>query len=383
MRSFCRSHCLLKDLIDEACTVYQKSKKILYLLNHFILHDHKERFLSPHKEKKHIPSINDKSRLIPVNIYEQADHYIPEKSCLLIHGFSPLGPEDSRLEFLVSIFTFLGYRVYVPYIKDFMDTKSTPETYLDIFTTFDYIAQSHSEVRPTVFSVSFGSFLALKLATDPDRGHKISLLTLFGGFGDWKTTCEAIINGVTQNGEDFSTDSRIFPILFLHMIESLYKNRGSLFIKMLEAKVREYIHLTWNEPPSDKNKAFIPVAEKLSEDLGAEDRQTFMKGCGLLDGFKDIFISHLSDDRFRYLDSLENRNSIACPICLFHSSDDKVIPLEQYYILLDKIPSHQVKHHFITTLYTHSDKKTESSTTMLLRKSRSIWDHLKLIWFIS
>ena len=148
----------------------------------------------------------------------------PKGSFLIAPGLDYRGPDDPRMIRFASILANAGYLVYVPYIEDYMKLEITANTHKDFILCFDHLFNNSTRlknIKPFVFSLSFGSMLAFRLANNIERADKIGKLFVFGGYGKWTTTCQAIIQNTERNrlSSEF-LDHRSIPVIFNHLIKN-------------------------------------------------------------------------------------------------------------------------------------------------------------------
>src|SRR5688500_1173304 len=108
------------------------------------------------------------------------------RTIVVAPGLQPAGPDDPRVDRFCRILAASGAAVAAPFIPDFVSLRLTPAAADDFARAFDAVrstALAPPERPPIVFSISFGSLLALRLAA-ARPAQQIARLVLFGGYAD-------------------------------------------------------------------------------------------------------------------------------------------------------------------------------------------------------
>ena len=108
--------------------------------------------------------------------------YYPNKkpigAYLLTPGLHPLGAKHPQMQDFAMMLCSLGYIVYSPHISDYAKLYIVPETPDDYLSVFDEFTQDpllpEEAKKIHVFSISFGSLLSLKLASNKERSKKVA-----------------------------------------------------------------------------------------------------------------------------------------------------------------------------------------------------------------
>jgi len=311
----------------------------------------------------------------------------PTRTCLIIPGLSPQGASDPRIIKLATTFAKVGYLVYVPFVDDYIKLHIKPNTYTDIAAVFDDLYE-HSykdfqDPQPIILSLSFGSLMAFKLASDLERREKIKHMFLFGGYAEWLPTVQAIVEGDRYGQQIKQYDRQVLPVIFIHLLSLICKDDSQLDGDLIQKKTDEFIAKSWNSQEPKDLSLLRAIAQDISKDMPIHDKKIFLQGCGLESGYQDMFMNLLKKAKFKYLEPLTNKENILCPISLIHSYNDTIISINQFESLLNLIDPKYIRHSSIITLYSHSEKTTDSILTLISKHSKDVLNMMKVFWSIS
>ena len=263
---------------------------------------------------------------------------------LVVPGLHYLGPADVRLDRFNSILADSGQVVVCPFLPEFRRTlvgrtlvEHTLAAY-DAMSTLEEVPPG----RPGVFSISFGSFPAIRVAADRDPGA----LVLFGGYASFTDTIRFSIEGAPGHPHDPLNQ----PVVFLNLIdhlEDLPKDRSPL-----ARAWTTYLRRTWGKEDM-KRGAWRPLAARMSGRLPVELREMFEIGVGLRP--EGVAVISRALDRagaaFDHLDPLPYCKDVCCPVTIVHGRDDDVIPHTQAELLHAALPGSRA---LLTGLYAHT-----------------------------
>ncbi len=261
----------------------------------------------------------------------------PGGSLLLIPGLHFAGPDDPRLDRFAAILADAGRWVFAPFLPDFLALRVEPRLVDDAERALDALLATIGRPpgRPAVFSISFGSFPALRLAAA--RPGEIASLVVFGGFADWEETMRFCLNGAPG----FPHDPLNRPVVFLNLLDAP---------DAVAHAWRAFVVETWGRPEMKADAAWRPVAERLAAALDPSHRLLFRQGCGLAPGAR-LIDDALESDRRPWLDPRPHLASLRSRVHLVHGRDDDVIPFTQSQRLAESIPHARV---LLTGLYDHT-----------------------------
>lgn len=293
----------------------------------------------------------------------------PIGAYFITSGLHPTGVDHPQFQDLCFMLASLGYIVYAPYMLDYRLVYINKNTFNDYVSAFDR-AQEHLSLKKlnfkmNIFSISFGSLMALKLASDKKRRDLINSLIIFGGFGDWRSTCDDIMEKALFGKEkDGYGDLRSIPAIYSHLVE-FSPEMGDLKIQeKLRTLWLEYITITWPDDTYTEKKKCKELSEKLSKELPPEEKSFFMKGLGLEEGSFQLYEKLAQKGNFDHLDPLVKASEITCPLYLLHGKYDKLIDSSQQKVIKRAVPQRLIKRQILTKLYAHSKRNNEGSSLM-------------------
>lgn len=311
---------------------------------------------------------------------------------LIAPGLHPLGADHPRIDDFCMMLASLGYIVYSPYLSDYIGLYIVRDTFSDYCAVFDQFVKDSSFPRDNlginIFSISFGSLMALRLASDKVRAQQINSVIIFGGFGNWRSTCDDIIKkALFGKASEGYGDIRSVPAIYNHLIEHIEDITDKTRCETLRNLWQEYMRISWVDDETYLQKEnCLELANKLTKSLSdEEDKLLFMKGCGLSEGSFELYSRIIKQkESFEYLNPLIHAYEISCSVYLFHGKHDKLIPANQQKIIKEALPQKVIKRVILTKLYGHSDKNKEgSSFVRLFNNIREVRNLLRIILTLS
>ncbi len=269
---------------------------------------------------------------------------------LLVHGLHFLGPLDPRMDRFARVLASAGIRVLQPFLPDFMKQVIRPSIISDLEFAFEKFLEY--EERPGLFSISFGSLPALRLAASPEWGGRVGGVVTFGGYGDWPGTVRLALSRAAD--EEREWDPLNQPVLFMNIfsyIPGAPSDPGPLF-----AAWREFMNRTWGKEEMKRGQAHLPVARDVAEGLPQSERKLFLQACGVEPGGIELFEeAHArSGGDFDFLTPLPWLSRIRCPVTVAHSAGDDVIPVEEADRIFSALPPSASPRKIITGMISHS-----------------------------
>ena len=276
----------------------------------------------------------------------------PRGAVLLVPGLHFAGPADPRMDRFARVLANAGYWVCAPFLPSFIDMRLQPQLIDDALAVFDaLVARTDRPIcKPGVFSISFGSLPALRIAAG--RPEQVGSAILFGGYADWKAALRFSITG----GGDVPHDPLNRPVVFMNLVDHLPDAPRDP--RTLLTAWRRYLKATWGKPEMKLDGAWQVVARTIADDLPAGLRRIFSLGCGLAPGALDVAKAALarSGAERDWLDPRPYMADIQCPVVIVHGADDDVIPYTQAQVLADALPPASRAGVFISGMYGHTGK---------------------------
>lgn len=284
---------------------------------------------------------------------------------LVLPGLHFAGPDDPRLDRFCRVLAAAGHVVVAPFIRAFSSLVLDASLFDDARAAMDLalaLADERGHPPPALFSISFGSRLALDLAA---REPRPSAALLFGGYAEFVPTVRFAVTGRTlspKNGAPLTLarDPLNSPVVFLNLLPELaLDGAGDDARRILARAWVEMVHATWGKmelKEGERRRAFAePIAARLSPAL----RAPFLRGCCLEEGSHAWLDSGLeaASTRLSFLDATSDAGRARCPVALVHGRDDDVIPFVEAHKLERVVPASQHRATHMTGLYGHTGSR--------------------------
>lgn len=279
----------------------------------------------------------------------------PTGTLFLVPGLHYLGPSDPRMERVARSMAASGLRVWAPFIPHLLDLDLDESMNADVATAFQALLDAVPGVRPGVFSISFGSILAVRLAADRRFADRVGGLLLFGGIADWRGGIRFSLTGELPDGTRRPADPLNQPVIFMSLLRDL-PDLPSDPGAVLEAW-RRYIRATWGDPAMKEPDRHGPIASAIAADLPDDrHRELFLQGCGLEAGTLALAEHALetAGSHMGWIDPAPHVSGIRAPVHIAHGADDDVIPYTDAHALVAMMPpdTHPALH--LTGMYGHT-----------------------------
>ncbi len=253
----------------------------------------------------------------------------PIGSYLIAHGLSLQGPSDPRLDRFLRILAHAGFLVCAPYLPDHTQLLLRPEVARDLERALLHLIQMPERPRrfkPGVFAVSFGSYPALRVASAPETSALVGGLVIFGGYADPDSTIRFSI-GVPDPGAP-AVDPTSLAGVALNVLDG-FENRPAQIAPVVTGW-REFARATWGHPEFRDPEKSRGIAEKIAAEMEPDQARFFLLGCGFVDGAQQACLEALDRwGRQVTVDPRPHLSGLRCPVYVFHSRMDDVIPCEE------------------------------------------------------
>ena len=277
-----------------------------------------------------------------------------EGAMLVVPGLHYLGPADPRLDRFCRVLASARVLVLCPFLPDFEELRVAPTLGTDALIAYDALCahpETPQNIAPGVFSISFGSLPALRVAAS----RKVGALMLFGGYADWTEAVRFSLTGNTTEGaEGRPYDPLNRPVVFNNMLPLIHDVKR----EAVRAAIFEQVRLTWGNVAMKEPGALEPSARRLAESLPDEaSKRLFLQATGLEEGGDERVWEVLERSRevFEHLDPKIWAKNIEVRAVIAHGREDDVIPVEHAEKLAAMIPKADA---FITGTYAHTGKSS-------------------------
>jgi len=343
----------------------RKTKAVYNLIRWYAKGEGNKEKLYKGIQKKTIHLKNQNPERPKVKVYCYYPSKKPLGGYLLTPGLHPLGADHPKIEDFSLMLASLGYIVYNPHMKDYSDLHIVKETLTDYFTVFDAFTKNPrlpAKARKiNIFSISFGCIMALRLASNKKRAAQVGAVIIFGGFGSWQSTCDAIMNNIFPKTEKAkSSDIRSVPAIYNHLIEFLPAINEEGKIRIRKAWL-SYMQKTWMNDSYISRDKCLELANEMACKFYGQEKTTFLLGLGAHKDCLKVYKKSIHADSYEHLNPLHRTQEIVCSVYLIHGKHDELIPAEQQSIIKEGLPPKVIKRAFLTKLYGHSEKNIKSS----------------------
>lgn len=275
---------------------------------------------------------------------------------LVLPGLHFLGPDDPRLDRFCRILAACGFVVVAPFIRSFCRLLLEPSAFSDADDALALsrrIATDRRLGEPAVFSISFGSVLALHLAAS---AAPPSAAVIFGGYADFLSTVRFAVTGRTEylgTRHEMDRDPLNSPVVFLNVLEELEVGEGA---SHLAEAWRAMVHRTWGRMELKAPGKRDPHAHEIAATLPPALRSAFLRGCCLHEGALEWLESGLerAPARLSFMDPVPFARRARCDVILVHGKDDDVIPYVESIKLSREVPRDRLRNLHLTGLYGHT-----------------------------
>lgn len=296
---------------------------------------------------------------------------------LVAPGLHYAGPADPRMDRFCRIMAASGLLVAAPFIRDYTALRVVPRALDDLARAFDHVRalpELPRGCRPIIFSISFGSLLALRLASARVRADQVGGLLIFGGYADWAETIRFSLTGEIDGMVHAAHDPLNQPVVFINLLDTMDgvpDDRTPLI-----AAWTKYVRATWGRAEYKRGTRHHAVARSLAHEVPEGMRSLFLKGCGAEPGGFELCMDALSraTDASAFLDPRPHLDGLRCPVHIVHGVDDDVIPFIQLDRLARALPSHVECKTYLTGMYGHT------STTSVAELVRNLPLMAKELW---
>jgi pimeloyl-ACP methyl ester carboxylesterase len=277
----------------------------------------------------------------------------------LIPGLHFLGPDDIRLDRFATILAAAGFTVVAPFYPAFVNLTLHPGVFADAkraHALAEDVARELQAPPPAVFSISFGSLLAIHLASRRELKGRIGGVVLFGGYADLFATVRYAVTGRASHGGkslEMRPDPLNAPVVYLNHLPFLELTGEK---EVLARAWRKMVRRTWGRAELKAPGARDGHAHAILRHLPPELQLPFLRGCGLASGAIEWLEAAIerAGAKMDHFDVTPMLASVHARITLVHGRDDDVIPYLETEKLAERLPRRTLKRKCITGLYGHT-----------------------------
>jgi len=290
-----------------------------------------------------------------LEVYEYHPPREPVGSYLIAPGLHFLGPDDPRLDRFCRVLARAGFHVVAPFLPAYVDLRVHPGAPDDLeIVARDLLARLPRGRRPTLFSISFGSWPAFEVAAR--LGRKVDGVITFGGYAEFDAAVRFCVDGVMRSPEGDETlarDPLNSPALFLNLLPYLDAGGDT---RELEAAWRCMVYRTWGRMELKQPGRLEPFARELVADVPSRHRDLFLIGCGVIPGAVELVEAGLdrAGDALGFASPASALERLESPVVISHGRDDDVIPYGEAYKLARALEPRVPTRLLLTGLYGHT-----------------------------
>jgi len=326
------------------------------------------RWLGPWTPEARVPPARAETLTVdgrfPARVYHPPGR--PRGALAIAPGLHHDGPDDRRMDRFCRILAASGLVTMAPFLPDFVALRVTPAAIDDFTRAYDAFAAGRP-AAPGVFSISFGSLLALRTAAVRPVGGVV----VFGGYADWDATIRFTVTGELDGRRWVARDWRNLPVVFLNLLDDL-GDAPAERAAVVEAW-RRYVAATWGKHEMRTREAWEAVARTHAASVPAAARDFYLRGCGLAPGAAEAIDGALARrGKIEFLDVRPHLASVRCPVWITHGVADDVIPWTQAESLARAFPAHARPPVHLTGLYGHTQLEGARGPRALARELSSM-----------
>ena len=285
-----------------------------------------------------------------------------EGAFIMSPGLHYLGAADHRMRRLATVLASSGIAVFSPFLRDYLDLKVTPQSVEDLQRAFRVLIRRPElpeGMRPGVFSISFGSLLALRLISEPSLRDLVGGAVVFGGYGVWDETIRFCLTGEVDGVVTMKRDVLNQPVVYMNLLEDFVAPPRDPR-PVMDAWTRT-IHATWGRDEFKRGDRLIELAHQIAPKVPEAQRSLFLSGVGANEDHQEALEAlDRSEARLKaFVDPRPHLHRVRCPVYLVHGVDDDVIPVNQLDRLQEAFPASAEVHTYKTGMYSHSNSQQD------------------------
>ncbi len=277
----------------------------------------------------------------------------PIGTYFVVQGLHFAGPADVRLDRFCRVLAAAGFLVFAPFLPTYLSLRVEDSVIDEVERAFEACVTlpGRPPGAPGVFSISFGSMPALRLAASAKYRDQIRALVLFGGYADFERTVRFVL-GVDSDATN--RDPLNAPAVLIGLIDEM--DRGGADPDRLRAAWRSFLEQTWGSEAMKAPERYEPIAKQIAETLPESERALFLTGCNVQPGLWALVEDALTAAMRNRpcLDPRSHLGSIRCDVHVVHGVDDDVIPHTELDTLVAALPSAANPRGYKTGLYAHT-----------------------------
>jgi pimeloyl-ACP methyl ester carboxylesterase len=265
-------------------------------------------------------------------------------------GLHYAGPADPRFDRFSRVLAHAGYLVMAPFLPDYGEMMVRPSVVSDAEAAFDTLLadRERPSTKPGIFSISFGSMPALRLAAR--RSAELSRLVVFGGFSSFRSSLQFALVGQGERKND-PLNAPVVILNLLPFVEGVADGDR----ETLGSLLRDYCRASWGKEESKVPAMHRAIAERIAGQAPEHLRSLFLVATRAQPGVEEVADRALerAGDHFAWVDPRVHLDTVHCPVTLVHGREDDVIPFEESLALKASLAKTRAEL-LLTGLYGHT-----------------------------
>jgi pimeloyl-ACP methyl ester carboxylesterase len=282
-------------------------------------------------------------------------------SVLIAPGLHYAGPDDPRFDRFCRVLARSGALVLAPFLPTYLQMDVTPSAIDELSASLDVLLAlpDRPARKPSVFSISFGSMPALRLAGR--RGDELSSVVIFGGFSGFQRTLRFALEGdaVFGGGGLRKHDPLNAPVVVQNLLRFVTPRLNAAELDEVRKAFRAYCMATWGKPEMKVDRGFEASALAIAANLNGPVREVFLKATRVEPGVEEMVQDALTlaAGAFDWMDPAPHLGRLPVPVTIVHGRDDDVIPFEESLALAEglRVSGTDVRLH-LTGMFGHTGK---------------------------
>jgi pimeloyl-ACP methyl ester carboxylesterase len=324
------------------------------------------RWLGPWTPETRVPDVRIETVTVdgrfPARVYHPRGEV--RGALAIAPGLHHDGPDDRRMDRFCRVLAASGILTMAPFLPDFVALRVTPAAIEDFTHAYDAFAAGRA-AAPGLFSISFGSLLALRTAAVRDVGGVV----VFGGYADWDATIRFTVTGELDGRSWVARDWRNLPVVFMNLLDDIGDAPAAAERAAVVEAWRRYVRATWGRNEMRAREAWEASARAHAAEVPPSARDFYLRGCGLAPGAADAIDAALARrGKIEFLDVRPYLARVRCPVWITHGVADDVIPWTQAESLARGFPPGARPPVLLTGLYGHTQLEGAGGARALARE---------------
>lgn len=249
-----------------------------------------------------------------MDIYTPKDKK-PRTKMLIIHGATEFGKEDTRLIRICDLLSRLGFKMYVPNVKELMQWDMGTTGVDDIVYIYKQYLSGEGKIKRGMLSYSVGCAAMFIAASDEEISSDIDYLISFGGYYDTKNILLFMTTGLYKEEGEWErypyekAISEIFLERNIHLVkeeerETVYniieEGPKEYLMDRLSEETKSLVGLIYNRDKDNFYRLYEKIAPSVKDVFENISPKNYLKkvktDCYIAHSVPDFVIPHTESD---------------------------------------------------------------------------------------